>query len=87
LKDAIGFHAAPVRNGDRKATFHAREAGPQIFLLARERRFQNALKNLFMTELQSLLDSRVWIERGKSGMVISAAGEIPQGSDVCQAGK
>jgi len=37
-----------------------------------------------MTELQSLLDSCVWIERGKSGMFIPAAGEIPQRSNVSQ---
>jgi len=40
-----------------------------------------------MANLQSLLDGCVRIKRGKSGMLIAAAGEIAQGSDVCQAGE
>jgi len=63
---------------------HTREAGPQVFLLARERRFQDALENLFMTKLQSLLDGSVRIKGSQASMFISAAGEVPQGSQIGQ---
>jgi len=56
-------------------------------LLAGERRFQNAFKNLLVAELQSLLDRRVRIKGGKAGVFIAAAGEIPQGSQVHQPGE
>jgi len=76
-----------VRHHARRPSFHASETGAQIFLLAGERRFQYPLENLFMTKLQSLLDSLVWIKRGKACVFISPAGEIPQGRNVGQPGK
>jgi len=87
LKDAVGFDAAPVRNRGSQPAFHAGKAGTQILLLGGERRLQYPLENLLMTKLQSLLDRRVRIQGGKAGMFISAAGEVPQGSDVGQPGK
>src|SRR5712664_184414 len=86
-KDSVRFDAAPVRNRDSQPTFHTGKASPQILLLAGERRFQYPFENLLMAKLQSLLDSRIRIKRGKAGMFISAAGEIPQGSQVGQPGK
>jgi len=76
-----------VTNRGRHPAFHACQAGPQVLFLAGERRFQYPLEDLFMTKLQSLLDSLVWIKRGKAGVFISSAGEIPQGSNVGQPGK
>src|SRR5260370_20900703 len=86
-KNPVGFVAPPVTNRARHPTFHACQASPQVLFLARERRFQYPLENLFMTELQSLLHSLIWIKRAKARVFISSAGEIPQGSNVRQAGK
>jgi len=71
LKEPVGFAAAPV--GDRAAqpAFHAAQAGAQILLLAGERRFQDALENLLVAKLQSLLDRRIRIKRGEAGVVIA----------------
>src|ERR1700716_1043620 len=86
-ENPVGFDAAPVRDRDRQPTFHTRQAGLQILFLAGERRFQYPFENLFMTELQSLLDGYVRIKGRKAGVIVPAAGEIPQGSHVSQPGK
>jgi len=86
-KNPVGFDAAPVRNRDSQPTFHSHETGPQILLLAGEWRFKYPFEKLFMAKLQSLLDCRIRIKRGEAGMLISAAGEISQGSQVGQPGK
>jgi len=68
-----------VRNRYRQPAFHACKASAQILLLGGERSFQYPFENLFMTKLQSLLDGRVRIKRGKPGMFIPAARQIAQG--------
>src|SRR5260370_35443102 len=84
-KNPVGFDAAPVRNRDSQPTFHSRETGPQILLLAGEWRFQDPFEKLFMAKLQSLLDCRIRIKRDEACMVISAAGAISPASPVAQA--
>src|SRR5713101_8721962 len=86
-QNPVGFVAPPVTNRARHPTVHACQTSPQVLFLARERRFQYPLENLFVTELQSLLHSLIWIKRGKARVFISPAGEIPQGSNVGQPGK
>jgi len=76
-----------VTNRARHSTFHACQASPQVLFLAGERRFQYPLENLFMTKLQSLLDSLMRIKRAKARVFISPAGEIPQGRNVGKPGK
>src|SRR5216683_1226460 len=86
-QNPVDLVAPPVTNRARHPTFHACQASPQVLFLAGERRFQYPLENLFMTELQSLLHSLIWIKRGKARVFISPAGEIPQGSNVGQPSK
>jgi len=76
-----------VRDRASKPAFHGRQASSQIQFLAGERGLQYPFENLFMTKLQSLLDSRIRINGGKAGMFVAAAGKIPQGSQVGQPGK
>src|SRR5260370_30857486 len=86
-QNPVGFVAPPVTNRARHPTFHACQESPQVLFLARERRFQYPLENLFMTELQSLLHGLIWIKRGKARVFISPVGKIPQGRNVGKPGK
>src|SRR5260370_42560126 len=85
-KNPVGFDAAPVRNRDSQPTFHSRETGPQILLLAGEWRLKYPFEKLFMAKLQALLVCRIRIERCEAGMLIYADGVISQGSQVSQPG-
>src|SRR6267378_8193028 len=86
-QNPVGLIAPPVTNRARHSTFHACQASPQVLFLAGERRFQYPLENLFMTKLQSLLDSLMRIKRAKARVFISPAGAIPQGRNVGKPGK
>src|SRR5260370_17201061 len=70
-KNPVGFDAAPVRNRDSQPTFHSRETGPQILLLAGERRFKYPFENLFMAKLQTLLDFLIRLNHRHAGILIS----------------
>jgi len=84
-QDSISFHAPPVRDRAGQPSLHAPETSLQVLFLTQERRFQYPFENLFVTKLQGLLNGRVRIKSGKSGMVIASTGKIPQRSDVSQA--
>ena len=84
-ENSVSFHAPPVRDRARQPSLHPPETNLQILFLTGERRFQYPLENLFVAKLQGLLNSRVRIKSGKSGMVIASTRKIPQRSDVSQA--
>jgi hypothetical protein len=86
-KNPVGFHPEPMRDRDRQSTLHAGKASPQIVQLTRERRLKNPFENLFVAELQCLLESLLGIKGSKARMFVSATGKIPQRSDVSQTGK
>src|SRR5260370_2767072 len=72
-KNPVGFDAAPVRNRDSQPTFHSRETGPQILLLAGEGRFKYPFEKLFMAKLQRVRECPIRLKRGEARLLTSAA--------------